>query len=378
MDLFSIHLEPFKFNHRPIRLFEAFAGIGTQAMALKRLGIKIEHVGISEIDKYAIKSYNAIHGNVKNYGDICNINGDDLKDIDLFTYSFPCTDLSKVGKQKGLNDTRSGLVYEVIRILKEMTIKPTVLLMENVSDLLSPKFKDGWHEIYNEIESLGYTNYVEILNAKDYGVAQNRNRVFMVSILGEYSYTFPKGFKLEKRLKDYLEQNIDEKYYLSEKIIMSMLTNSSKNYDRRKKFVEGITFGDNIARTITTNVLRSESNYIAHTFMDHHGMLDAVMIKTDNVENLVYKTREDDMPRHRIHDTKSIGFTITTNESQQPSLIDNLRIRKLTPREAFRLMDVSESDIDIILNEVCNTQAYKQAGNAIVVNVLVEIFKNIF
>ena len=202
MNLFELTKERFKFTHKPIKLFEAFAGIGTQAMALKRLGIDYETVGISEIDKYAIQSYNAIHGKTKNYGDISKIKGKDLPHIDIFTWSFPCTDLSKAGKQKGLENTRSGLGYEVIRIINEMPIKPQVLLMENVPDLLSQKFKLGWHDMFQEIENMGYSNYVEVLNAKNYGVAQNRDRVFMISVLGDWYYEFPKKIKLENLKSD--------------------------------------------------------------------------------------------------------------------------------------------------------------------------------
>jgi DNA (cytosine-5)-methyltransferase 1 len=170
-------------------------------MAFDRLGIDYECVGISEIDKYAIKSYMAIHGDTKNFGDITKIKGHNLPEIDVFTYSFPCTDLSKAGQQKGLTrDTRSGLVYEVLRILwelKELNNLPKVLIMENVVDLVQVKFIKQFNEIQAELETLGYTNYTETMNAKDYGVAQNRDRVFMVSILGDYYYEFPKPLKLE-------------------------------------------------------------------------------------------------------------------------------------------------------------------------------------
>lgn len=398
MNLFSSMKEPFKFKHRPIRLFEAFSGIGTQAMALKRMGIEIEHVGISEIDKHAINSYNAIHGNVKNYGSITDIQGSDLPPIDIFTWSFPCTDLSKAGKQKGLVDTRSGLGYEVIRILKEIggyiphrhmhsertTIHsmgipnddyspldksklPKVLLMENVPDLLSAKFRDGWHEMYNEIEKLGYTNYVETLNAKNYGVAQNRDRVFMVSILGDYAYEFPKPFKLKKRLKDYLEDEVDEKYYLSDKQI-KQISNWKAQRDPLK---DAKNQDDDVLQTITAK---------SNTSMNSSMLLikEPLKIKTWNDETKAFKTRDDDMPRHRIYDTESVGFAITTNESQQPTLIDNMRIRKLTPLEAWRLMGIDDNDYYKAQNVCSNTQLYKQAGNAIVVDVLVEIFKKLF
>lgn len=210
---------------KKVRLFEAFAGIGCQHMAFNRLGIEVEMVGISEIDKYAIASYNAIHGQTKNWGSICDIKGQDLPEIDVFTWSFPCTDLSKAGKQKGLTNTRSGLVYEVLRILREATNKPKVLIMENVVDLVQSKFIREFNEIQAELERLGYENHTQTINAKDYGVAQNRDRVFMVSILGGGYYEFPKPFKLEKRLKDYLEESVDERYYLSA-VALSGITNA--------------------------------------------------------------------------------------------------------------------------------------------------------
>lgn len=211
MDLFSYEKPIYKLPPT-VRLFEAFSGIGTQAMALKRL-TNVQHIGFSEIDKYAISAYKAIHGDVPNYGDITKMI--EIPPCDVFTWSFPCTDLSKAGKQKGLQGTRSGLGFEVIRLLHATKDKPKVLLMENVPDLLSPKFREGWHEMYNEIESLGYINYVEVLNAKNYGVAQNRERVFMISILGDYTYSFPKPFELTTRLLDYLEEEVEESYFLS-------------------------------------------------------------------------------------------------------------------------------------------------------------------
>lgn len=221
-NMFEELLPAFKFpRSKKIRLFETFAGIGCQRMALKRLGMPFESVGVSEIDKYALKSYEAIHGDCVNYGDITKMQ--EIPDCDILTYSFPCTDLSKAGKQKGLNGTRSGLVYEVLRLLKTAENKPQILIMENVVDLVQVNFKKAFDEICLELESLGYTNYWQVLNAKDYGVAQNRERVFMVSLLGEWFYEFPKPFPLTKCLKDYLEPQVDEKYYLSEKAVKKIL-----------------------------------------------------------------------------------------------------------------------------------------------------------
>ncbi|HER0887110.1 TPA: DNA cytosine methyltransferase [Streptococcus pyogenes] len=201
-----------------LRVFEAFAGIGTQRMSLRNLGIPHEVVAIAEIDKFAIKSYEAIHGPVNNLGDISKINPDNIPDHDLFTYSFPCQDISVAGKQAGLDidsGTRSGLLWECQKVIA--TKKPKYLLMENVKNLVGKKHKPNFDKWLDWLESQGYTNYWQVLNAKDYGVPQNRERVFCVSILGEHiPYVFPEKQELTIRLKDILEDSVDEKYYLSE------------------------------------------------------------------------------------------------------------------------------------------------------------------
>ncbi|QZT28076.1 DNA (cytosine-5-)-methyltransferase [Streptococcus dysgalactiae] len=201
-----------------LRVFEAFAGIGTQRMALRNLGITHEVVAIAEIDKFAIKSYEAIHGSVNNLGDISKINPYTIPDHDLFTYSFPCQDISVAGKQAGLDidsGTRSGLLWECQKVIA--TKKPKYLLMENVKNLVGKKHKPNFDKWLDWLESQGYTNYWQVLNAKDYGIPQNRERVFCVSILDEHeSYEFPNKQELTVRLRDILEDDVDEKYYLSE------------------------------------------------------------------------------------------------------------------------------------------------------------------
>ena len=204
-----------------IKVFEAFAGIGTQRMALRNLGIEHEVVAIAEIDKFAIKSYEAIHGEVNNLGDISKIKTEDIPDHDLFTYSFPCQDISVAGLGKGLDKnsgTRSGLLWECEKVIEVK--RPKYLLMENVKNLVGKKHKHNFEKWLKRLEELGYTNYWQVLNAKDYGIPQNRERVFCVSILGEHTpYEFPKGFQLDLRLKDILEDEVDEKFYLSKKQI---------------------------------------------------------------------------------------------------------------------------------------------------------------
>lgn len=202
-----------------IRVFEAFAGYGSQSMALRRLGIDFEVIGISEIDKYAIQAYMAVHGDTPNYGDISNIEWESVPDFDFLTYSFPCTDISTAGQQKGLAEdsgTRSSLLWECRKAIEAK--RPKYLLMENVKNLISKKFTPYLKEWLRFLEGQGYSNYTKVLNAKDFGVPQNRERVFMVSILGEASFHFPKPLTLEKRLKDVLERDVDESFYLSKKM----------------------------------------------------------------------------------------------------------------------------------------------------------------
>ena len=217
-------------NIEKLRVFEAFSGYGSQSIALRNLGIEHEVVAISEIDKYAIKAYEAIHGPTLNLGDISKIDVNDIPQHDLFTYSFPCQDLSVAGKQKGLGKgTRSGLLYECEKVIEHC--RPKYLLLENVKNLVGKKFKDDFDKWLEYLEGLGYTNYWKVLNAKNYGVPQNRERVFVVSILGEHDpFEFPKPIPLDKCIADILEEQVDEKYYLSEEIQKRFkITNQNKN-----------------------------------------------------------------------------------------------------------------------------------------------------
>ncbi len=173
-----------------IRIFEAFAGYGSQAMAAKRLQrdfpgvVEFEFVGISEIDPNAVKAYGAVHGGTPNFGDISEIDWDGVPDFDLFTYSFPCQDISNAGRQHGFAEgsgSRSSLLWECEKAIRAK--RPRWLLMENVKALVQEKFKPDFYRWVNRLSDYGYASYWEVLNAKDYGVPQNRERVFMVSIL---------------------------------------------------------------------------------------------------------------------------------------------------------------------------------------------------
>lgn len=219
-----------------LKLIELFAGVGSQTQALKNIGLEHHVIGISEIDKYAISSYTQLHGEVHNFGDISKI--EKLPGADLWTYSFPCQDLSVAGKGAGIKQgTRSGLLLEVERLL-EVSEKPKYLLMENVKNLVGKKNKADFDRWCEKLESLGYTNYWEVLNAKDYGIPQNRERVFMISILGEHKpYTFPGKEELKLRLKDMLEKEVDGKFYLSEKILKGFMAHNENHIKKKTGFI---------------------------------------------------------------------------------------------------------------------------------------------
>ena len=237
LSLFTWGKKEFKIK-KPVRLIELFAGIGSQTMALKTLGVDFEHYRVVEFDEFAVKSYNAICETDFKPIDITKIKGDDLGIIDtqdftyLLTYSFPCQDLSVAGKQKGMtkgNNTRSGLLWEVERLLNECEELPQVLLMENVPQVHSKKNMPDFQKWIDFLTEKGYSNYWQDLNARNYGVAQNRNRCFVVSILGDYTYKFPEPIPLDKTMKDYLEDEVDDKYYITsekaKKLIDALILN---------------------------------------------------------------------------------------------------------------------------------------------------------
>lgn len=225
-----------EFNYtkeNPLRVFTAFSGYDSQCMSLDRIGIPYELVGWSEIDKYAIQGHNAVYPQYadKNYGDISKINWAEVPDFDLFTYSFPCTDISNAGQQKGLEEgsgTRSSLLWECCKAIEAK--KPKYLLMENVKALVSNKFLPFYKKWEQYLADMGYTNFGKVLNAKDYGVPQNRERIFLISVLDEdATYSFPEPFPLETRLKDVLEEEVDDKYVLSETAIQGFLKHNENH-----------------------------------------------------------------------------------------------------------------------------------------------------
>ena len=228
-----------------MRILELFAGIGACSTALKRLGIDLEIVDAVEIDKYAMASFNAIHGTSFEPQDITKWNKE-LKDIDIITHGSPCQDFSIAGKQAGGDigsGTRSSLMYETIRIVGQ--VRPKYVLWENVRNILSAKHKHNFDAYIDTMSVLGYNSYYQVLNAKDYGIPQNRERVYTISIRKDIDkgYTFPEKEELKLRLKDILEDEVDPKYYLDDAKI-EKITNS--NFMKEKKRIQEKEYADTI------------------------------------------------------------------------------------------------------------------------------------
>ena len=200
-----------------LKVLELFSGIGACSKALERLGIDHEIVDSVEIDKYAVKSFNAVHGTNFEPQDITKWDKD--IQVDLIMHGSPCQDFSVAGKGAGGDKdsgTRSSLMYETLRIVEK--IKPKYVIWENVKNLLSKKHIHNFEAYQEAMRELGYTNYYQVLNAKDYGIPQNRERVFTVSIRNDIcdnTFKFTDPFPLEKKLKDILDDKVDEQYYLS-------------------------------------------------------------------------------------------------------------------------------------------------------------------
>lgn len=414
-------------NNIPLRVFTSFSGYDSQCMALDRLkqnfpDFDYELIGWSEIDKYAIQAHDAIYPQYSqcNYGDITKIDWEQVPDFDLFTYSFPCTDISNAGKQMGLSrdsGTRSSLLWECEKAIEIK--KPKYLLMENVSALLSDKFKPQLKKWCDILEGYGYKSFYKILNAKQMGVPQNRARVFMLSTLDhEHSFYFPKPFKLERRLKDVLEKQVDEKLYLSQYSLNALIESTGEQLadgeyafsvqrcGDDEQFEEPVVLGwvrdengnvtsrpeVSVANCVTSGKRDNTQNYVVEQCFlngDKDGCASTITTGHDRARNIT-----EPKGGH-----KQMGVLEIMHPSQNTSLTDIIEqlnqmypkrgifvyrgkpcfVRRLSVRELYRLMDVDECCIDVFLStSIPKTQHAKMAGNSIVVNVLYHIFKKLF
>ena len=476
----------------PLKVVTLCSGYDSQCLALNRIKqnyseFAYELIAWAEVDKYAIQAHNVLFPQYagKNMGDITTCDwGKITTSIDLLTYSTPCTNISFAGKQEGLKEgsgTASSIIWSVLRAID--TLHPKYLLMENVKALVSNKFIGDFRQWQSELAKRGYTNFVKVLDSQHFGVPQHRERVFMVSILDENaSFHFPEPFPLEKKLKDVLEKEVDEKYYLSSKLLDYVFSNGGKDKnikggigicdedsdvsptltaqyykmsrqsayymeplscamrgrnldnpsDRVKGCVTGqrLEIGDDKANTITTvqkdsmviepQVLTPKRNEYGKAVRkeyengrleeSRHNMTD-LMPREDGISNTVttiqkdnllfepracnisYKITDDGKIRAYQNDERKSGvseFQVDNEEAIASTVTTahipkcygesmGFRIRKLTPREVLRLMDVDDGYIDKLLNSgISNSQLYKMAGNSIVTGVLFHIFRKLF
>lgn len=489
---------------KPIRLIELFAGYGSQALALKYLGANFEHWKICEWAVKSIQAYKDLHfgddntdysatktqdevidhlyskGISANYNEpmtidqikrldeekqrviynnliathnlvsVCNCHASDLEISDtdkytyIMTYSFPCQDLSLAGKGLGMekgSGTRSGLLWEVERILDECNGNlPQILLMENVPEVIGTNNSEHFSQWVAKLDSLGYKSKWEILNAKDYGVPQNRARCFMVSWLGNYYYDFPKKVKLEKRIKDILETNVDEKYYLNDDTIeriskwksqqqpldhilndnscspcltargggeehsgMILYGETNDNRFFKQAFETAqeneCSIGDTIdaynkkvnqsgtSPTITTRPEGFKTAILVVDGFNQSIRADQTCFGTitrnvgadlkRNGQGLIeIEPLAFDEQNGYIRQDGTVGTLTTDGSSPKHNnrIIENLRIRKITPKECGRLMGVRDKDIDTMAVNQSNSSQYHLYGDSIVVDVLMAIF----
>lgn len=473
-NIFELIYPKYKIN-KPIRLIEMFSGYGSQALALKYLGVEFEHWKTCEWAIKSIQAYKDIHftndakeismskdemidylynkGISSNYNEpmtkeqikrlnekqlktiienieitrnlvnIQQVKGQDLEIVDtdkyeyILTYSFPCQDLSLAGKGKGMADTttRSGMLWEVERILnelKETNSLPQILLMENVPQVHGTDNVEHFNKWQLALENMGYKSYFQDLIATDYGIPQTRNRCFMVSILGDYSYSFPKPIPLELKLKDLLEDEVDEKYYLSDKMINCFInpSESGKKYGRDKQFLRNLNNND-IAQTITTCAgNRSTDNFLLIKNATKKGYLEAYEgdgidissrmehhrgnVQKDKIQTLTTSGGNDrgvcvgtyqDAKSDKFMNGKDrlqLGKEFCTNGNGKSwdntaTQTSDLRIRKLTPRECFRLMGVKDEDYYKIVKNQSNSSLYHLAGDSICTSCLMALFSQL-
>jgi len=321
-----------------IRAVELFSGIGAQASALENLKLDHEIVATSEIDKFAIASYNAIHGETSNLGDITQIERLP-SNLDLVTYSFPCQDLSMAGKRRGMDKgagTRSGLLWEVERLLnlsyKENDL-PKVLLMENVDALLNEQNIRNFNKWISALSEIGYTSSYQVLNATDFGVPQNRRRCFMVSMLDDRKFKFPEPIPSDIRLRDVLEPVVDEKYFLSEDRVKKLIIHKERNQALGNGFGFSIT-NENTepAKAITTNIREENCTLLKVGNIPSDGFAPTQLATGYKAPTLI-KAGELDIEgwqdsAKRVYDPKGVSPAITTMQggNTHPKIIDRPEI----------------------------------------------------
>ena len=388
-----------------IKILELFGGIGACSKALEKLGIEYEIVDYVDIDKYACKSFNAIHKTNFEVQDITNWYKH-FDNIDLIMHGSPCQDFSVAGKNQGGDEgsgTRSSLLYETIRIVED--IKPKYVIWENVKNVISKKHKHNFDNYIERLNEIGYTSYYQVLNAKNYGIPQNRERVFTISIRNDISkvFSFPEKQELKLKLKDFLDDEVDKKYYLSQEMINGMLHIKFNSYKLEKRLQDIDSYVDTLttatgARCPHCVLVKDTENYIE---WKQEGKLDVDCraFKEEKISGTIVTTNKNKVliknNTKKGYLEASDGDGVYTNISNKRGtvqkqmiqtltsfndkgvVLEDLSIRRLTPLETWRLMGFDDEDFDKASKVCSDTQLYKQAGNSIVVNVLMAILNNL-
>src|SRR6056297_1554201 len=403
-----------------MKLFSMFSGYGGAEFALKKANIAFEVVGFSEIDKYAIQCYLQNHSNIHNYGDATKIDPEELPDFDLLTGGFPCQAFSVAGKGKGELDTRGTLFNDIIRIAEVK--QPKYMLLENVKGLTNKTHRKTFEKILSELKRIGYDVTWNILNSKKHGIPQNRERVFFVCKLGMWDFLefqWPAEQKLTLFLKDILEDEVDEKYYLSPERVDKLLNSTrhtsalqdkeysyslaARDYKEPKcvqinkpKHSNNRVYSDKgISPTLNTMQGGDRQPFIIDDTQGFDGVREYKDIcpslrssrsglKVKNATATGYQVatvgdgvnlEQPNSKTRRGRVQQQTSSTLQCND-ERGVVTPELTIRKLTPKECFRLMGFLNDEIN--LEGISNTQQYKLAGNGWDINLVSKIFTEMF
>lgn len=392
-----------------IRLFEMFSGYGGASFSLKKAGINFVSVGHSEIDKFAIECWNNNHqpvsklaDKIPNFGDCTKINPNKLPDFDLLTGGFPCQSFSIAGKGLGEQDTRGTLFHDIIRIAEVK--QPKYMLLENVKGLTTKRHKETFEKIKSELIRIGYKIEVKVLNTKEYGIPQNRDRVFFAcfrDVMDWYNFKWPKKEELKILLKDILEDEVDEKYYLPENQLKRLLysTDLKKSFSKLDPGVAGCMTARQYSSwrgNFVTSKVKYEklgkkysngdvapANRLYSTESICLTIINSTRILIKNATKKGYlegypgdgvNLEQPNSATRRGRIQKNVMGTLQAND-QRGVITQDFRIRKLTPTECFRLMGFNG---EINLDGLSNTQKYKLAGNGWDINLVSKIFIQMF
>ena len=353
-----------------IRLATAFSGIGAIEHAFKRLNIPHEIVFACDNNRFVKESYLANYNIQDNnwFDDVNDIPAEIFADkVDFLMGGSPCQSFSTVGARKGLEDDRGNLVFSFIHLIEK--IKPNIFLFENVKGLLSHDKGKTFKEILNRFEATGYKIYYEVLNAKDYGIPQNRERLYLLGFKDlNFDFKFPNKMKLKYKVKDFLQDKADIKYYLGQKGVEFVTGRANHKYKCQ--------INADIALCQKAN---QQFNWHGDFVKEEGEAVNDKYFLSEAVKKYVLKSGTKGFYSKPETDLEIARPLLSTMGSMHRAGVDNYytygeKIRKLTPRECLRLMGFDDS-FKIVVSD---TQMYKQAGNSIVVNVLMAILQNIY